>query len=233
MEFIAVGTARNAGKLVERAAWSCASQGIPYIMVDASEELSDIFPVPGFSRVLRPQSNGLANVRYLTSMLQPDVVCLWLDGDDELLPGAVSRVRAEYDPYYNTQLTYGSFLWYRNGKRDDSTLWNASQTPKEVVQNNAYRQDVWRATHLKTFKAGLFQAIPDSYLQWPNGEWLTSAFDTAAMLAMLELSGGRFSYIPSPLYRYNYGAVPQDPEILAKEQETVAYVRSLPPLSAL
>lgn len=234
MNIVAIGTARNAGHLLTRAALSCAYQGVKYHLIDASSDPSSSISVfvPGFRCIWSPDSHGLANMRRLTDALDPDTICLWLDGDDELLPGAVERIRAEYTKP-DVLLTYGSFEWWIDGKRDYTRPWNATPTPDYVVHENAYRKDIWRATHLRTFKAGLFQAIPNTHLQWPTGNYVDAAYDLATMWAMLELAGGRFSFIRERLYRYNFGAVPQPAESVRVEDETVRYLRSLKPLARM
>ena len=45
-------------------------------------------------------------------------------------------------------MTYGSYVYYPMGNRGVEP----SSYPKEIIDNNQFRQDKWRASHLRTFK---------------------------------------------------------------------------------
>lgn len=159
---------------------------------------------------------ALANVWDMVSevvrLLGPDAVVCWVDGDDWLRPGALDKIRAEYTDRPDLWMTWGSYVT-ADGKKGVS----GSYMPGENV-----RRSEWRASHLKTFRAGLFQAIHSDELTGGAGMgstyvdtdgsvvhhgWLTRAIDFAVMLPAIELAGlDRGRFIPDILYVYNWQA---------------------------
>jgi len=129
-------------------------------------------------------------------MAKDDSIIVTVDFDDWL---PHENVLATLDQYYNEDvwMTYGSYVMTNGqvngfGRYDD-----------RVVQNNLYRQDNWRATHLRTFRKKLYSKIKVDDLKDDNGEWFRVAGDLTFMWPMLEMSGGKFEFIPEPLYVYN------------------------------
>jgi len=71
----------------------------------------------------------------------------------------------------------------------------------------------WRATHLKTFRAGLVKRLSGSpnalgprdpvCLLQPNGQWVEHATDKAVMWPLLEMAGDRYTCIYQILSVYN------------------------------
>lgn len=66
-----------------------------------------------------------------------------------------------------------------------------------------FRQDIWKATHLRTFKYKLWKNIKKEDLKDQNGDYFKMTWDLAIMLPMLEMSGNRFAMIEDVLYVYN------------------------------
>jgi hypothetical protein len=50
------------------------------------------------------------------------------------------------------------------------------------------RRDVFRFSHLRTWKSFLWKAIPKSYLKEVNGDYFKSAADVAYTFSLLELA---------------------------------------------
>ena len=71
----------------------------------------------------------------------------------------------------------------------------------------AYRQHEWIATHLRTFRAQLWQRIRREHLNDPQtGLPWEMAWDVAMMVPMLEMCApGEIRFIPEILYVYNEG----------------------------
>ena len=127
-----------------------------------------------------------------------DVVIL-LDGDDWLASSqTLCRLSDEYidDECY---LTYGSYVYHPIGRRGVEP----SEYPKEVVENNAFRNDKWRASHLRTFRYELWKRLNHDDLKDDHGDYFKMAYDQAIMLPLLELAGERARYIPEVLHVYN------------------------------
>lgn len=161
----------------------------------AQSYLADV-PWPHRSVALPSRGASLANLDHQIRLLSPDTIVLWVDGDDYLLHDRV--VERVLDAYrHGAWLTYGQFQhapeWWPG--------W-AHEYDHEVVRRARYRHEPWLATHLKTFRAGLYHLISDADLRTPAGQWMTEATDLAIMFPMLEMAAERARFIPDPLYAY-------------------------------
>lgn len=124
-----------------------------------------------------------------------------LDGDDWLACADalthVNRVYSESDCW----VMYGQFQ-YDNGEYGISRSIASSD-------DFARLRDDWCASHLRSYRAGLFHRIADqdpeySCLKDAHGNWLTSAADAAVMFPVMELAGfERVRYNDRVLYVYN------------------------------
>ena len=135
----------------------------------------------------------------LESNPKPEDVLVILDGDDWF---TTRYVLSKLDQYYTSKdcnLTYGSFVECPLGEIGKE----ASEYPEDVVKNNAYRLDTWRASHLKTFKFKLWKKINVDDLKDATGDFYEMSYDQAMMLPMLEMAGEKALYIPEALYVYN------------------------------
>jgi hypothetical protein len=168
------------------------------------------------------------NVERAVRSLAPDTIVIHLDGDDELTPGAVARVEQEYEDQ-NVWLTYGSF------RRSDGVRDRAWHEPFGMRYGSRPRQERWRASHLRTFRAGLFHAIPRSYLIDPQtGSYFRTCVDRAIMLPMIEMAGERYSVIQDVLCIYNHDHDRSMNEAeRAEESRTRNAVHSMPALAPL
>lgn len=149
-------------------------------------------------------------------------IIVWLDGDDRLAhDGALETVLRAHAG--GALVTYGQFVW------PDGTLGTAAQ-----VGYNP-RKETWRATHLKTWRAGLLKHLRDSDLRDPEtGRYSNLVTDMPIMFALLELVGERAVFIPEVLHRYSGArhmrAHPEDQEL---ELERVRWIRALPSYTPL
>ena len=135
----------------------------------------------------------------LESNPKPEDVLVILDGDDWF---TTRYVLSKLDQYYTAEdcnLTYGSFVECPLGEIGKE----ASEYPEDVIKNNAYRLDTWRASHLKTFKFKLWKKINVDDLKDTTGNFYEMSYDQAMMLPMLEMAGEKALYIPEALYVYN------------------------------
>jgi hypothetical protein len=177
-----------------------------HVYVDATEQT----PVRSVSE----------NLRSVIEDLPPHEVVAWVDGDDWLAhDSALAYVeRAYQDP--DVRLTYGSYEC-ADGRPGLCAPYRTTD----------YRKEVWRASHLKTFRAGLFQRIKPEDLEF------TLAVDQSVMLPMLEMAGPEHvRFIPQVLYIYNYVASYEHnatPEQLTAEHDAVVAIRSREPYGRL
>jgi hypothetical protein len=119
-----------------------------------------------------------------------DIVCL-LDGDDYLLPHALRTVAETYrDP--EVALTWGSCLVDLDVYRDmayfgPGVAHSNTPYPPEVWAARAFRRDVFRCFHLRTFRRWLWERIDPRDLRRPDGSAVRGSGDAAFLYPMLEL----------------------------------------------
>lgn len=83
-----------------------------------------------------------------------------VDGDDRLMHADVLARVADAYADDGCWLTYGSYA-NEHGERGKE----CSPYPTRVVSQGSFRDHAWRATHLKTFKRGLWRHVPSTALQ--------------------------------------------------------------------
>ena len=135
----------------------------------------------------------LKNLDELIPTFDDDDIVIELDGDDFLLNSDVvydiRKIYSEGDVW----LTNGSFM-YSSGNEGFSSKCNP----------NTIRKDVFRFSHLRTWKTFLWKAIPKDYLRDDNGEYFISAADVAYTFSLLELAGEEnYRFLPKLYYVYN------------------------------
>ena len=170
----------------------------------------------------QPTPRGAMQNQYeaIVNAASPDDIVALVDGDDWLPhPGCLARVQAEHDA--GAWMTWGSFQ-FSDGRAGSA----APHEPGDDV-----RSAPWRMSHLKTFRASLFRRIDPEPNFKRDGDWLVHARDLAVMFPLYELCPPeRRRFIPETIYTYDlaasfeWTALPGD---LLREQEDVAYVRSL------
>jgi len=135
----------------------------------------------------------LKNLDELITTFDDEDIVIELDGDDFLLnTDVVSDIRTIYSDG-QVWLTNGSFM-YTNGNSGFSSKCN----PDTV------RKDVFRFSHLRTWKTFLWKSIPKNYLKDDNGEYFKSAADVAYSFSLLELAGEEnYRFLPKLYYVYN------------------------------
>ena len=166
-----------------------------------------------------PLAPMLANLWPIWQSLPDDEVIAWLDGDDRLATPHALQIVA--DAHARGALaTYGQFMWA------DGSIGFAGQVGGDP------RNEHWRATHLKTFRAGLVKKIRQEDLKMPDGRW-TFLNDQPVMLPLLEMAGPHAVFIPNILYVYSVDnmqteRVRHDPTYFGREHAEVYRVRALP-----
>ena len=126
-----------------------------------------------------------------------DDILILLDGDDWMSSSTVLGYLNEN--YKDSLMTYGSYVFHPRGIRGPEP----SPYPPEVIENNAFRQDKWRASHLRTFKYKLWKNIKMEDLKDSDGHYYQMTYDQAIMLPLLEMAGTRAKFIPEILHVYN------------------------------
>ena len=147
-----------------------------------------------------------------------DDIIVLLDGDDWL--ASANSFDTVVSTYQNKGclLTYGSYVYNPGGQRGVEP----SRYPDEVIENNSFRSDQWRASHLRSFKYLLWRHLDHDDLKDKDGNYYKMAYDQAIMLPLLEMSADRSAYIPETLYVYNKGNPLNVDKIKAQEQYDTA-----------
>lgn len=135
----------------------------------------------------------LKNLDELITTFDDEDIVIELDGDDFLLnSNVVGDIRKVYSDK-KVWLTNGSFM-YTNGDPGFSQKCNP----------NTVRKDVFRFSHLRTWKTFLWKSIPKDYLRDDNGEFFKSAADVAYTFSLLELAGEEnYRFLSELYYVYN------------------------------
>jgi hypothetical protein len=223
----AVGYAGKCVASVERERFTLRGVHVVHRFIAADEATANDARGRGAYVEARPVTM-IENLLYIWRQLDPHAIVVWLDGDDELAPGALERVLAFYERS-DVWATYGSFV--TNNKLRD---WTYHQHFGRRYLGKP-RLEQWRASHLRTFRAGLVQAVPAEYFE-AGGDPVTHAVDCAVMFPVLELAGERYAVSTdiNCIYNISHSAERRDPHGTRElEQATLQWLRSMVPLDPL
>ena len=157
-------------------------------------------------------------------------VILLLDGDDWLSSTYTLSTLVEYYEKQACLMTYGSYVYNPGGVRGVEP----SKYPQSVIDANSFREDQWRASHLRSFTYYLWKNLNQDDLKDSDGNYYTMAYDQAIMLPLLEMSGDRSEYIEESLYVYNKENPLNVDKIKAQRQfETAQEIRNKKPYTKL
>lgn len=173
----------------------CSTDGTADIVLNLVKEKDQLHRW----RIIRnPVRRGILYNHYMAVHMCPnDAIIVNLDGDDYFAhKDVLKRVNEAYQK--DILMTHGQYREYPKGRQHVG-----KKIPSIIHAHRAYRYYDWISSHLRTFYAGLFKAIPLGYFLYKDG-FIPSAIDHAMMFAMLELSGGRVHFIDEVLYNYNF-----------------------------
>ena len=238
---VVTSTAKNAVGLAGKCVASVQSQRLPhgqivrhlFVAADEATALDARAAING--GVLCDVSVNPQPIMYnqieLWSQLAPSDIIVHLDGDDELTPGALARV-AHFYQRQDVWLTYGSFV------RQDGVLdhtWGPQFGRRYA--GSPPRRSPWRATHLRTFRAGLIQRVPLNHMiDSRTGKLVDACGDLATMWPMLELAGENYlvSTDVNYVYHFEHSGAKLDAEHTRRENQIVgADLASRTPLEPL
>jgi glycosyltransferase involved in cell wall biosynthesis len=174
---------------------------------------------------------AMANLYFAISGCNPQAIIVTLDGDDWLgKPSVLELINKIYDKY-QVFITYGSFQHYPYMR---NVRYFSRPVSLETYTNRSYRKiKPFPLSHLRTFRALLFQAIKKEDLM-DNGEFFDVSWDVAMMTPMAEMAGDSILYVPDILYIYNVATPLSDHKL--KRARQVFYgnlIRSKPVYSML
>jgi glycosyltransferase involved in cell wall biosynthesis len=131
----------------------------------------------------------------------PDDIVVLVDGDD-WLPN--KNVLSYINDFYNQNdcwIMYGQANW-TDGRRGFASAYSA-----EEFKN--IRKSPFRVSHLRTFRAGLYQKIKEqdsefSCMKDSKGDFYKMTYDVAIMFPLLEMAGAeKVAFNDTILYIYN------------------------------
>ena len=138
-------------------------------------------------------------VEYIDS--NEDII-VFVDGDDWLFDNDVLNKLNTFYNEHNSWMTYGGMYCYPSGNPG-----NPQNTPYDtnIHDNNLYRKDHWRASHLRTFKWHLYKQIKkDDMLYSKTGKYYFHAEDLATSFPCLEMCPKhKIGVINFPAYVFN------------------------------
>ena len=130
---------------------------------------------------------------------KPEDIIITLDGDDFLYGTKVlDSVNRAYNDH-GCWMTYGSYAEYPSNKRGKFS----SKIPSDIIKSNTFRESAWMSSHMRTFKAKLWNKIEKQDLLESDGRFCDGAWDMVFMFPMLEMSANRSHFIEEILYIYN------------------------------
>jgi len=167
------------------------------------------------------------NVKIGTELSKDKSIIVTLDGDDWF---PHSKVLSKINDIYlekDCWMTYGSYV--EHPYRDVSSHYH--EYPKEIKENNKFRNYKWMASHLRTFRRELFLKIKEEDLKDPfTNNYFSMAPDLSFQLPMLEMCPSDKSvFINDVLYVYNRTNPLSEDKIDMKEQERIADLIKLKP----
>lgn len=148
---------------------------------------------------------ALANTYKAIHMCDDHEIIVMVDGDDWIKHDTVLQKINNIYQDENVWLTYGQYEELHYSATHDKFFTRpgiCAQIPPNIVRAHAYREDDWVSAHLRTFYAGLFKQIKLKDFMY-QGKFYGITGDVAAMLPMLEMVGGKFTFIDEVLYVYN------------------------------
>ena len=139
-----------------------------------------------------------------------DDILLFVDGDDWLYD---ENVLEKLNDFYKTNdwwMTYGGmYCWPSNNLAHPQN----TEYSEEVHKNKSYRKDIWRASHLRSFRWFLYKKIKKEDLIWSKTKaYYYNAEDLAVSFYCMEMCPpSKIGISDFPTYVYN-----EDPEIVAR-----------------
>lgn len=142
------------------------------------------------------------NKHIIDFMDNDEDILVFIDGDDWLFDGNVLSNLNDYYNTHNSWMTYGGMYTYPEAQPA-----NPQNSPYSdyVHQHNLYRRDMWRASHLRTFKWWLYKKISKKDLIYSKtNKYYFHAEDLATSYPCLEMCPKeKIGVVDFPSYVFN------------------------------
>jgi glycosyltransferase involved in cell wall biosynthesis len=132
-------------------------------------------------------------------------IVIHLDGDDWLFD---DNVLLKLNDFYNQRkvwMTYGKFYCYKGDASIELGYPQNTEYPKVIIENKLFRKDIWRASHMRTYKTFLFNSINKDHLYSKiDNKLFWHATDLAFQFCYLEMCHkDKIGVVDFPTYIYN------------------------------
>lgn len=206
MKIVIMTTCYNASQYIERCILTVKHQSFRNYMMVITDDMSTdnsvdvaIKTIDGDPRflVIRNDTKMYQPGNYWQishkDFVEPDDILVTLDGDDWFPDeNVLSRVFSYYF-YSNILMSFGQFGIFTG---NDKPL-KKGFTRKPIFDN--LRNEPWTTSHLRTFKAKVFNSINEDDLKSPNGNYWEVTGDMAIIYPMLEMVGENYVHFTDDL----------------------------------
>lgn len=153
------------------------------------------------ARVMHLRKNfGPAAARHMAiqSIVDPDCVVVLVDMDDSLEPQALRTVAERYHKNDGCLMTIGN--WH---DQNDIVNPQGFYSADEIDFQRVREVEEFNATHLRSFRRKLYDAIRVEDLLDRDGRWIEACTDVALMYPLLDQCwSDEVEFIHTPIYRY-------------------------------
>lgn len=158
----------------------------------------------------------------------PEDVLITLDADDWLYTPFALDVLESFYNQRETWLTHGSWISFPNPAANTN---NASYSRNDF--QIGIRKVPFRASHLRTFRRKLWEAVDKKDFKDAHGKYFQTAWDLTFMWPMIEMAGfDRIRFIPFTLLVYNQETPFNDAKLYLKQQMYYTdYIAAMPAYS--
>ena len=201
----------NASNFIERCANSAITQkysgNYKIIFIDdaSTDNSGDLLPHDNEKSIcIRNEKNvtALPNIhKAIMEYCEPNDIVVLLDGDDYLPSKSVIEHINQVYCQNDCWITYGQSSW-TDGRKGFASEY--SQTEFDNLRKAPYR-----VSHIRTFRAGLYQKIKEqdpefSCLKDKGGNFYKMTYDVAIFFPIMEMAGlNKIKFIDKVLYIYN------------------------------
>ena len=171
--------------------------------------------------IISNKKNQGATYNYINFLDQIDdnEIIIHLDGDDWLINEVVLEKLNQYYNDNDVWMTYGGFVCW-DGNETKVGYPQNTEYPEFVHNYKLYRKDIWRASHLRTYKAKLFKNIDiEDFTSTIDNKLFWHASDLAWAYPCLEMCGKDKIGVVD-FYTHVYNQTP-DNQVRTKERESV------------
>ena len=235
---IILTTSYNCEKYVEKSLLSIMSQRFTDFTCYITDDLSTDNTIEVIKKTIAGDDRFIL-IENFNKMYQPgnydqvirwraingDEICVEIDGDD-WLPN--SNVLGLINETYNDK-----DVWMTSGSFKYSTGANGFSVPPSSFDN--IRKQNFTLSHLRTWKAWLWNKIKEEDLRDSEGNYWSVAGDLSFMFPMFEMSGEKhYRHIPSITYIYNENNPLNDHKVnMPKVNSIVNIIRNKTPYDKL